>query len=245
MTLTDSSGDSAVLNFNSNNTVTVGTNNLHITVGDNITNTGSGLLTAGFATSNGSTNATIVELVFEGYTFQVAASSSNQGVNGATFGNLQLQNVNVQNTGGTANSVTVSVSESGFTAPANGYAYLEAIFNASVSPNSSKAQVIETAGYSSSSFTLTPIASPIGSANKPLNNVPSYSNSFQSSDPYTLTDSIQISGLLNDGASVSASVNSTLYAPAPSGLILAASVIPFFGLLRRRLQRIATPVAAA
>jgi hypothetical protein len=58
------------------------------------------------------------------------------------------------------------------------------------------------------------------------------------STPFTITNTLIISGLLsgpNTGANIT--TTSTVTAPAPAGLILAATALPFAGLLRRRLRR--------
>lgn len=60
---------------------------------------------------------------------------------------------------------------------------------------------------------------------------------------FSMTDTISLSGM-GIGSNyelASGSISSTVYAPAPSGLILAATMIPFFGLFRRRMSRMVAP----
>jgi hypothetical protein len=60
--------------------------------------------------------------------------------------------------------------------------------------------------------------------------------------PATVSDTITIGDATGrDSFSFTSDVTAT---PAPSGLILAATIVPFFGLLRRRLRQTVAPVVA-
>ena len=60
--------------------------------------------------------------------------------------------------------------------------------------------------------------------------------------PYTISNVMTVT--LSSNSLIQGSGTTTVYAPAPSGLILAAIGAPFFGLLVRRLRRAEAPVAA-
>jgi len=62
--------------------------------------------------------------------------------------------------------------------------------------------------------------------------------------PYTITNTLVISNMGSVGNTANITTTSTVTAPAPAGLILAATGVPFFGLLRRRLRRPETTTAA-
>jgi hypothetical protein len=64
---------------------------------------------------------------------------------------------------------------------------------------------------------------------------------------FSMTNEIQVSGLavaVNNLPQIQASVDSTVIVPAPAGLILAATALPFVGLLRRRLRKPEATTAA-
>ena len=62
---------------------------------------------------------------------------------------------------------------------------------------------------------------------------------------FSMTDVLSLSGMGTGFSNelTSGSISATVYAPAPTGLILAVTMVPFFGLLRRRLRGMAKPVA--
>jgi len=61
--------------------------------------------------------------------------------------------------------------------------------------------------------------------------------------PFSMTNGLLLTNL-SAGGFYSTTEDSTVLAPAPSGFILAATMVPFFGLLRRRLRQTVAPVAA-
>ena len=65
-----------------------------------------------------------------------------------------------------------------------------------------------------------------------------------STGDYSITNVINVSGLGAGQTVGNLSIESTVVAPAPAGLILAATALPFVGLLRRRLRRPEATTAA-
>jgi hypothetical protein len=118
---------------------------------------------------------------------------------------------------------------------------LATIFNANIDPTYSTTTVNESSTYNDGSYTTTNTSS-TGSASAPLSNQVMTVGLDGSSSPFSINDTIVITGLSNDGTSVGASVNSSvMMMPVPSGLVLIATTLPVLFLLRRRFQNLAAP----
>jgi hypothetical protein len=187
------------------------------------------LLTAsqgGYQFTNGSTNAQVDNLIFDGLEFSATTAHTNQpGL--STVGDVDLTNSSVSgNTSG--QTVSIAISENGFTSPGAGS---PVFINSALTTIGTTGS---TTGSSSDSDSATPVSETIaaGAAGSSTN----ISTLFASTGNYTITGLVTTTGNFS-GIDLDSSV---VLSPAPSGLILAATIVPFFGLLRRRLRSIAT-----
>jgi hypothetical protein len=196
--------------------------------------------------ANPQQSLTIDSISFDKYNIQTSATTSNQpgSVQGAT---LQLQNTNVTSSvlgnasNASTNSITVSVSEDGFTTPALGGSFLQGDLSSSAGQLGNGSGVtISGQSFYSNNLLGTPTQS-IGTSLTTTGSDVASSSPFTSVSGYTLGASITVTGLTYQAGQLgNTDLTTTLYAPAPSGLIFAATMLPFLGLLRRRLKVIAT-----
>lgn len=232
LTLTGGS-DTVVIDAAANNTFTVTSDNIGIASGTQLmvggTYGSSGQLSiasGGYLNSNGQTQMAISGLSFDGYSTYITGASSNFP-GGPTLGYLSLTNFIISGSSTEASSLGISVSESGFTAPA-GPRSLEAAFDQITLPGS--AVITRTTSYSDgdgNNYTFTNSGGPGSTQTGPT---------FNSNSPYTITDSVTITGLsstlpLTNGG-VTMDVNYPT--PAPSGLVLILSAFPLLGMLLYR-----------
>lgn len=235
-TLTLGGGSDQVVIDVSNNVFTVSSSNVSgITVGTVLQAGNSygtnhqlsiaSMMNGGLLASNGSTYMDVCGLTFDGYTAQfTGASSNNPG--SATLGQLMLENFVIQGSANDAKSFGFSVSEGNFTAPSP-YRNFEAIFDAINITGG--AQVTQTAQYSDQDGNNA-VLTYSGST---YSDQTGGGGSINSSSSYTLTDSVTITGLGSESVS-NIGIDAIVHAPAPSGLVYAATFVPVLGLLFRR-----------
>lgn len=89
-----------------------------------------------------------------------------------------------------------------------------------------------TGGDPSQVYTASTVLSPVASGTL----TPVSQGNFSIGGNFSLTTSMTVSGLGVGDSVQNLGANGAVYAPAPGGLILAATAVPFFGLLRRRLR---------
>lgn len=199
--------------------------------------------TAGSLVSDGTNNATIGNAVkpitFEGATFNVTGGSSNFGGT-TTLGTINV-NVNdlVSNT--TSGTLKVTLTESGFTLPSPATGYLTGSTNMNPATGS-QGNTLSSSGLASYGPGTTTTQTIASSGNGPVTST----GTFLTAIPYQLGAQVTISGTAGSELTTVGETTDLVTSPAPSGLIVAATMVPFFGLLRRRLRGMATaaPVVA-
>lgn len=201
--------------------------------------------TSGFGTGAGaglswslSGTTEVVSGTFAGYSLLTQTNKTNSPGN-TVSGTLSLGNVSVTNNTGNG-SLTFTLTATGYSAP-NPQTLLQASDSATSSGSGNSATVTGTAYYSStggtgdesgpnvplSSFSVNNGASGSSNGMIGLGSVPSSS--------YSITDVFSLTNIVGevDSAGMAADVYG---APAPGGLLLAATVVPFIGVLRRRMR---------
>jgi len=195
-----------------------------------------------------------ISLVFDGYDINTVTNiTNNPGTqSGAT---LNLQSTSVDNdSGGKNNNLTISLTSTSFSLPTP-QGTLTSSFGASsivANGNYSFITVNEGAYYSSSNAAFGESGQSVTATNGAgYSSISNFSESTAlsgSNNSYSMTDVLSMSGLstvkANSTIIGSGDIDSTVFAPAPSGLILATTMVPFFALLRRRLRGLANPVVA-
>ena len=190
--------------------------------------------------------ATVNGINFAGYGIGFSTSTSvNPGP-----AELDLSGISVQRTtASSANALTISISADGFADPPTP-GLMSSSFTSFFQPSNSPGTVTWASflGTTNQLFeTSTPWALSGGTNEAGALLFPGaygQNKAIQVTDAlpsYSLTDSLTFTGLGVNTGNVSASLN-TVVAPAPPGLVLAATAVPFVGLLRRRLKK-AVPVA--
>ena len=91
-------------------------------------------------------------------------------------------------------------------------------------------------------ISATPSTTPVASLNDVGFNQTSM-NAVLNSDPFAIRNTMTLNNLVSN-AEQNVTLTSTVVVPAPAGLILAATALPFVGLLRRRLRRPEATTAA-
>jgi len=200
----------------------------------------------------GLTSAGFFNLQFAGYSITTQSDTNN--VPGTTqLGFLALNNFTITNTGdATGKGLVVSLTATDFTAPGEAKhrsmsSLYTAIFGLQATANSTIK--LETA-YDEDNGEFTSqgdaeiydqanFVAPVGSNSGGGASLPGGGTS--PSTAYSLTDKITITGLAVGGSIGQADARAEITAtPAPAGLILVATAVPFFGLLRRRMKTVAT-----
>jgi hypothetical protein len=209
----------------------------------------------------GAGQATVLNAKLNNYVIQaVLAQSNSPGLQtGATLGLTGVNVVRSSSTGDVVSgnalnngALSISLTATGYTSP-NPQKTLSTTYSASFMPTATIAglgMVTESSYYDASN-------TPFGTGGQGSNASSSSGGAAiggvtiptalpGGSGTFSMTNKISISGMGvgNDYALASASVSSAVYAPAPSGLILAATIVPFFGILRRRMRQTDTPVVA-
>lgn len=158
-------------------------------------------------------------LSLNGLRLSVSASLSNSPGNVQT-GQLDLDSLTLRDTGASNATASLSLTDTGFTAPA-APRVIQTTYNASLQGDSGSAQATDSASYADGIYTVN-MPSKSATSNSPLSSLTNTSATFTSAAPYSLTDAVSIIGLFS-GDTVSASVDTNVYqvAPAPSSLILA------------------------
>jgi hypothetical protein len=171
-------------------------------------------------------------VVFNGaigtWTINVTTGISKPNLGPAT---MDLNSVNVTNSSG--GTLTIDLSDDGFVGPHSGHVLgVGGTTSGSVS-------FMAAGGNSNTLFDLSNASSVLNFNSSPYAGtalLPSGGN-----DPYSLT----IRAVITHTGAGATSFNAELEpVPAPAGLILAATALPFVGLLRRRLRRQETTTAA-
>jgi len=233
--------DTATFDVSASGQVTVSgnynPNNLHYNPGTFSVSPGSG----------NTTNLVIVGLSLDGYSIVATSAASNQpgtltqaSLDTSGFG-VTNTNVNQKAFGG-QNSVTLTISDGPYQNPL-GPTTMVSNLTGSIGQGNSGIVLSGGATYKDSNGNVVGSATPASytlTSNSPGTN--GYSNVINSTNGFTLTNSITVSGLTT-GELNNIALSTTLSTPAPSGLILAATMVPFFGLLRRRLRGMVTPIS--
>jgi len=186
-------------------------------------------------------------IVVGGFNIQISASSNSPGsIVDSQVSNTALA-ITAANGAIAATTLTISVTVDGFTNAASGTAAL-------LNTRGSASKLAGTA----TGFTTLNLAHVTGSdVNLPNGGGFDQTNTgvLTPSDPYSLGNTMVLSlGAYSgpkDATLANVTIDSTLMGqgnfrlvPAPAGLILAVTAVPFLGLLRRRLRRAETVVAA-
>jgi len=225
------------------NGVAADANQITFGVAPTITGTGNASITGYSYTNVGGVQIVQMTIAYEGYTItsQFAETNTPGSQPGSILG---MSNTTILNGNATKGNLTISTSATGYNLPVPQAALNATFSGAYFVPGTATATATATYSASNTLFgTGITVTSPTGT---------SISGSGtqllgQASNTYSLTDTISLkgigTGLFNEfnGGNVGADVVPT---PAPAGLILAATMVPFFGLLRRRLRQMATPVVA-
>jgi len=230
---------------------------IDLTTGKVLSATGGSGFTAGstLATSNpgagsgnylffapGSFGSTFASLQFRGYLIQTESDVNNHPGT-QVMGNLYLGTTQVTNVsaGASPAALKISVTDTDYTLPSAVNRYIETTFNGTVTNSTAVADL-----YSYYANGTTPFDTAVNVAGEdlhaqatqghPASGAPVTSPSFAATGPYTLTNSIVITGL-STGQVATASVDQVVHAPAPPGLVMLVGAVPFFGLIRRRLRK--------
>jgi len=187
------------------------------------------------ATIYGSTS----KITFEGATFNIVGGGSNY-TGTAVVGEIDISLTNLnQNT--TTKTLIASVMETGFLAPTTPFATLQTTVD-TLQPQTLPTTVTGSGSYDNGVATVSATI-PSGQTGTSAT-----SGSFPLATPYSLSAAVSLVGTIKTGPSgvlTNTGAETDLIAsPAPSGLILAATMVPFFGLLRRRLRQTVAPVVA-
>jgi hypothetical protein len=177
-----------------------------------------------------------------GFSFTIIATSNSPG-SPATGGVVTSSVISLQNNGLTAQRIVFTIFSDGFTIPGAGplaistvITSLSGLTQADLGTGLTQSQIYSTGTGSTSASTdpdayfqsgLTLVTGPVG---------------FTSAGTYS--NQLVLDLYLDPGDIVFMQVASNVIAPAPAGLILAATALPFVGLLRRRLRRPETTTAA-
>jgi len=218
------------------------------TAGSFLATTNSGTGSGNYAAfTSGAALAGFLDLRFAGYQIFTQTNLNNEPGNDV-FGNLYLGNTQVKNTTtGALADLKLSVTNTDYQLPSAVNRYVETTFNATVTVSSA---TVDLYSYYADGTTAFDTASNVNgedlhvqaTSTMPASSTIATSPSFAATGPYTLTDVVLISGLTN-GQVATASVDQVVRAPAPTGLIMAVTAVPFFGLLRRRLRKTAALTA--
>jgi len=167
----------------------------------------------------------------------ISTTSGTSNLPGVPQAKVTTSNLVISNTSGSTKTITVMFSEDGYTGP--GGIGTQDFLNGFVSNFTGTggvsfkfhAQVIENGGgstYTTSDVTLTTV----NSANSPTNTV-AFTRATSS---YTLISWAEIT--LDNNSDVTFNTRADVTAtPAPAGLLMFATALPFAGLLRRRLRK--------
>jgi len=180
-----------------------------------------------------------------GFTFSIAGLSNSPGNIVLNQGVVSSSVITLTNGNSTAGRFSISIFSDGFTIPGAGQLYLSTI-------------VASVTGLSIADFGALLTQSEVYSTASSATTVSTNSNGYYSigggfpiqSGPVAFTSNGTYSNELvvdlyvPGSATVKLQIDSVVSAPAPAGLILAATGLPFFGLLRRRLRRPETTTAA-
>jgi hypothetical protein len=189
--------------------------------------------------TNVNTAVSIFSLYLDGYTVDTNALASNYP-GGSKTAFVTLNSTSISSIGGagaTTNSFTVSLSEGNFTSPTG-----NGTLTGGLDASSGLAAGVTLSGQSSYNATTATPAPLTGPTNASLSSTAVTSVNVVSG--YSLDASLTVAGLTSGNSVTQASEAATILVPGPSGLILAATMVPFVGLLRRRLRLTATPVVA-
>ena len=217
------------------------------------------LAVSGFATQTivdngaGDTNALVnfigAQGSIDGYSFQLTANT-NTPTGGFAGQFVVQQNVLVTADTATAGPLTIMTSSDGFISSSPNPLTLQ-VFNALAESNFDRgvATAITTVTPPGGSSGTTPVATVFGG------DIPASSETTTrvvvSSNPFAISNTLTITGLTRlagdpQGPQFNGTVTSTAFSvavvPAPAGLILAATALPLFGLLRRRFGKLTTAV---
>jgi len=208
-----------------------------------------GTTLTGTATASGLFGAhlAVFTVTFDNYSITSQVASNNLP-GSATDGKLSVSNTLVTNNNATTGNLTISVTASGYSGPTP-QASLNGVYSGSYIVGADSGSKVQEAAYYGASGTDFDTSGPVVQSTNAFTNsgVGTVGLGNATNNPYSLTDVITLTGIAAGGnnslntAGMSADV---MNAPAPSGLILAATVVPFFGLLRRRMRQMNSVVIA-
>lgn len=205
-----------------------------------------GTLNTGYLDVASTTSLIIGGLSFDGYSVSLTGTSSNFP-GSSTEATLNITAFAItNNTGSTASPFTVSISESNFSQPSSGSAFLASQTAVTNLQAGSQTSVTGSTSYTSSAPTPVAASTPGETLNYSNydQNPYVYSNSFTINGTYTLADNLSIASLAATQTVQITEAGELLATPAPSALILAATIVPFFGLLRRRVREMNAAIVA-
>jgi hypothetical protein len=192
-----------------------------------------------------SNNISLVDYAFGTYEIDVNAFSNSPGgaIPGSTVGGLLTQNTfSVTTTATGASALTIIISDDRFTTPGPGVAVVTNSISSTFMTTGTASATTEVSPTTGGSFTTGPasVSGPlVGFDGDETGGITTITGS-----PYTITNSLVLSGLTTAGNRANITTTSSVVVPAPAGLILAATALPFAGLLRRRLRRPEATTAA-
>jgi len=191
----------------------------------------------GFAGAT-STFLAVQGLQFDSYNISGTIASSDWSGN-ASFAQLNIQSLTITNSGPSSSTLSLGIGEGGFLAPV-GKTYLQSEVVGTFSQGTG-ATITGSTAYNYP----TGVATSTQTINSGFADKTNTSSGFTASSNFSLTDTITVTGITG-----TQNVGVTLYgeiyaAPAPPGLILAATMVPFIGLFRRRLKLMAMQTQAA
>jgi len=177
----------------------------------------------------------VVSGTYAGYTLSMSISTSSPV--DVPSGQVTQGTLTVASAAATA-ALGIAINSSGFNSSATPVTAYDSISATAMNGGALSAATTTVTGATSGSETTSPIGMSTTGFVQSGNVTTSLVGAINVSDTITVGDTVSTLG-------DTFTFTSDLYtAPVPSGLILAATVVPFFGLLRRRLNSMKAPVVA-
>ena len=187
--------------------------------------------------------------VIDGYNYRITANT-NQPTGGFQGQFVVQQNALITANSATAGPLTIMTSSDGFISSSPNPLTLQ-VFNALAESNFDR-------GVATATTTVTPLGGADGTTPVATvfgGDIPASAETTTrvvvSSNPFAISNTLTITGLTRltgdpQGPQFNGTLTSTAFSvaavPAPAGLILAATALPLFGLLRRRFGKLTTAV---
>jgi len=183
-----------------------------------------------------------VGLAFAGYTIQTQIANNNVGNPGTPpTGKLTISDTTVTNVSAGLNGLTITVSASGYNSPDKPRTFTSARTLNSLQAAGTNFTVKESSYYAEGDGDFDESGTVLGTTFQVTNGNSDGGTAFsntnqQITNDYTLTNVIDITGLAQGSTADGINISAQVTAPAPAGLVLFATAVPFFGLLRRRMK---------